>query len=77
MGTCSAPNPLLRNRSRGTGSHFHEVPILVVTGNVRDPEQDWQLERADSSSMRRWKSRKEGDWRKQVAQAQEAASARL
>ncbi len=39
MGTCSAPNALLRNSSSGPGSHFHEAPILIVTRNLADAEE--------------------------------------
>ena len=38
------------------------------------PKREWQLERADSTCMLRWKSRKEGDWKKKPARAQEAPS---
>ena len=50
--------------------------MRLSQGMACTPKRVWQLEREVSSCMRRWNSRKEGAWKKKVARAQEAASAR-
>ena len=54
-----------------------EIPNGVVTRDVLDTEQGLAIGASGCFCMRRWKSRKEGAWRKNVAKAQEAASAML
>ncbi len=57
--------------SAGSSSSAH----VIVTGNLAHAEQRVAVGAGGLPNKRRWKSRKEGHWKKNVARAQAAASA--
>ena len=63
-------------RVASAGQPSSRLRMQLSVGMRSMPNRDWQLERASSSCMRRWKARKEGSCRKKGASAQEAASVR-